>query len=296
MNKTNIKTIYLAGSLLLLLVACSSEEPVNNGEGARLPLEIGASISEPVVSRALGAVNYEKSSFAENDVIKIGTSATSLEASGTSYTYKKDVAQTLRWLPTNGGDGLTTTGSGYYYASYSPIGYIGILADQSATAAVNYIKSNRLITDATPVSVNRINFSFSPAAAKVTVIVDYTDDVHVGVKVQLTGSDLTGASSSNPITFYPVTATGKTHMYVAIVYPGVSKQYKIAVTSKATASSGTEDTKTYPSTGNVTQTLEAGHNYIYNFTSTFGLILNNVTVEAFKPGTGNGTGTDWGAS
>lgn len=89
MNKTNIKTIYLAGSLLLLLVTCSSEEPVNNGEGARLPLEIGASISEPVVSRALGAVNYEKSSFAENDVIKIGTSATSLETSGTSYTYKK---------------------------------------------------------------------------------------------------------------------------------------------------------------------------------------------------------------
>lgn len=53
MNKTNIKTIYLARSLLLLLVTCSSEEPVNNGEGARLPLEIGASISEPVVSRAL---------------------------------------------------------------------------------------------------------------------------------------------------------------------------------------------------------------------------------------------------
>lgn len=293
MSGLNIKTVYLAGYLLLLLAACSSEERLNTGEGEEHLLEIGASISEPVVSRALGAVNYEKSSFVENDIIKIGTSAENLSTNGSSYTYK-DNSERLRWLPTGSGDGITTNGTGNYYASYDPKDYTGIQADQSTVNA--YQQSNRLITNATAVSGNKVNFSFYPAASKITVTVEYNDDLHVGVSVQLVGNSLYGASTSDPVTLYPVTSTGKKHVYVAIVYPG-SKQYKIKVTSKATE--GSEGvTITYPKedTSAESRDLQAGHNYTYNFTSTFGLILNSVSVEGFQPGTGNGTENNWGAS
>lgn len=292
MSGLNIKTVYLAGYLLLLLAACSSEERLNTGEGEEHLLEIGASISEPVVSRALGAVNYEKSSFVENDIIKIGTSADNLSAGGTSYTYTNK-SGTLRWLPTDDVDGITTNGTGNYYASYDPVGYTGILADQSIDG--NYQKSNRLITNATAVSGNKVNFSFYPAASKITVTVEYTDDDHVGVSVQLVGNSLYGASTSDPVTLYPVTSTGKKHVYVAIVYPGTNKEYRINVTSKATE--GSEGvTITYPKETAESRDLQAGHNYTYNFTSTFGLILNSVSVEGFQPGTGNGTDNNWGAS
>lgn len=46
MSELNIKTVYLAGYLLLSLTACSSEERLNTGEGEGHLLEIGASISE----------------------------------------------------------------------------------------------------------------------------------------------------------------------------------------------------------------------------------------------------------
>lgn len=294
MSNTKIKTVYLTGYLLLLLAACSGEEPVDV-EGGEHTLEVEASISGSVASRTLGAINYEKSSFEEADVIKIGTSTDNLTTSGTSYTYKKDKSGTLRWLPTTVGDGLITTGTGDYYAAYNPVGFSEILADQTDVA--NYKKSNRLITAATAVSGNKVNFSFYPAASKITVTVEYTDDLHVGVSVQLIGKNLFGASTSGNVTLYPVTSTGKTHMYVAIVYPGVDKQYRIQVTSKATTGSLTTDDKYYPAeTTSVTQSLKAGYNYIYNFTSSFGLILNNVSVEAFKPGSGNGTDDNWSAS
>ncbi|KKB51510.1 MULTISPECIES: fimbrillin family protein [Parabacteroides] len=293
MSGLNIKTVYLAGYLLLSLAACSSEERLNTGEGEEHLLEIGASISEPVVSRALGAVNYEKSSFVENDIIKIGTSADNLSAGGTSYTYTNN-SGTLRWLPTGGGDGITTNGTGDYYASYDPKDYTGILANQSTVNA--YQQSNRLITAATAVSGNKVNFSFYPAASKITVTVEYKDDLHVGESVQLVGNNLYGASTSDPVTLYPVTSTGKKHVYVAIVYPG-SKQYRIKVTSKATeASEGVAITFPKEDTSAESRTLQAGYNYTYNFTSTFGLILNSVSVEGFQPGTGNGTENNWGAS
>lgn len=289
MSKSRIKIVYLTGYLLLSLVACSNEEPRGNGGGQGQPLEIGASISDPVVSRAsLGAANYEKSSFFENDVIKIGTSANAIN---TSYTYKKDSSGTLRWLPTAGGDGLTSSGSGNYYASYNPDNYTKILEDQSITG--NYQKSNRLITDATAVSGNKVNFSFYPAASKITIIIEYSDDKHVGVTVKLTGDNWLEASSSANVTLLPVTSTGKTHMYVAIVNPGEKKDYQIEVTSKAEAGSS-DGVKTYTSL--ISTTFLAGHNYIYNFTSTYGLILNGITVEGFQSGTGNGTDDNWSAS
>lgn len=290
MSKSRIKIVSLTGYLLLLLVACSNEELRDNGGGQGQPLEIGASISDPVVSRAsLGAANYEKSSFIENDVIKIGTSA---DALNTSYTYKKDSSGTLRWLPTAGGDGLTSSGSGNYYASYDPDGYTKILADQSITG--NYQKSNRLITAATAVSGNKVNFSFYPAASKITVTIEYSDDKHEGVTVKLTGNNWLETSSIGDVTLYPVTSTGKTHMYVAIVNPGEKNNYKIEVTSKAEAGSTENDVKTYDSS--TSTTFVAGHNYIYNFTSTYGLILNGISVEGFQSGTGNGTDDNWSAS
>lgn len=292
MSNTKIKTIYLAGYLLLLLAACSGEEPADV-EGGEQTLEVEASISNSVASRALGAVNYEKSSFEANDVIKIGTLSDLI--SGTSYTYKKDESGALRWLPTTVGNGLITDGTGDYYAAYDPDDFAGILADQSKVD--NYKNSNRLITKATSVSGNKVNFSFYPAASKITVTVEYTDDLHVGVSVMLIGSNLLGSSTSDNVTLYPVTSTGKTHMYVALVYPGTGKQYRIQVTSKATAGAGSNDDKYHPSKNSFeTKNLEAGHNYIYNFTSSYGLILNSVSVEAFKPGAGNGTNDNWSAS
>ena len=293
MSGLNIKTVYLAGYLLLSLTACSSEERLNTGEGEGHLLEIGASISEPVTSRALGAVSYEKSSFVKDDIIKIGTSANNLSTDGTSYTYK-DKSGTLRWLPTEGGDGITTNGTGSFYASYDPVGFSGILANQSTVE--DYQKSNRLITNATSVSGNKVNFSFYPAASKITVTVEYQDALHVGKSVQLVGNNLYGESTSDPVILYPVTSIGKKHLYVAIIYPG-SKEYRIKVTSEATEGSGMV-TVTYPkeSSSAESHTFNPGYNYTYNFTSTFGLILNNVSVEDFKTGTENGTGDNWGAS
>lgn len=254
--------VGLAGCLGVLLASCTTGEvPVAEGQ----PLEITASISP--VTRA--TADYEKTTFVDGDRINVGAAA---NAVNTTYQYN---AAKNRWLPLSG-TGLTTSGaSTTFYAAY-PIGFTAILPDQSNVD--NYKLSNQLKANATTTG-NHVQFSFAPAAAKITLSVIYSDNTHEGVSATLTGSNLVSSGSTSGITFYKVAATGKNHTYVAIVRPG-TLSYIIAVNSNQTSSTpAVADNRSYTQTS---KTLKAGYNYIYNFSSTNDFILNGVQVKPFQ--------------
>lgn len=256
------KAVCLAGCLGALWSSCTTgEEPVTAGQ----PLEIAASITP--ATRA--AADYEKTAFADGDQINVGTAA---DAVNTTYQYN---GTQDRWLPQNG-TGLTTSGaSTTFYAAY-PIDFTAILSDQSNVN--NYKLSNQLKANATTTG-NYVQFSFVPAAAKITLSVIYSDNTHQGVSATLAGSNLISSGSTSGITFYKVAVTGKTHTYVAIVRPG-TLSYTITVNSNQTAGgSAIADSKTYTQAD---RELKAGYNYIYNFSSTNDFILNGVQVKPFQ--------------
>lgn len=256
------KALCLAGCLGALCSSCTAgEEPVT----AEQPLEIAASIMP--VTRA--AADYEKTDFADGDQINVGAAA---DAVNTTYQYNKAKD---RWLPLVG-TGLTTSGaSTTFYAAY-PIGFTAILPDQSDVN--NYKLSNQLKANATTTG-NYVQFSFAPAAAKITLSVIYSDNTHEGVSATLAGSNLISSGSTAGITFYKVSATGKTHTYVAIVRPG-TLSYTITVNSnQMSGGSAIPDNRTYTQTS---RELKAGYNYIYNFSSTNDFILNGVQVKPFQ--------------
>lgn len=254
--------VCLAGCLGAWLSACTTgEEPVAAGQ----PLEIAASITP--LTRA--TADYEKTDFSDGDQINVGAAA---DAVNTTYRY--DLAKD-RWLPVKGVD-LTTSGkSTTFYAAY-PTGFTAILSDQSLVE--NYKVSNQLKANTTTAG-NYVQFSFAPAAAKITLSVIYSDNTHEGISATLTGSNLISSGSTAPITFYKVSATGKTHTYVAIVRPG-TLSYTITVNSNQTSSSpAVADNRMYTQTS---KELKAGYNYIYNFSSTNDFILNGVQVKPFQ--------------
>lgn len=260
--KLSLRSVYLAGCLGVCLGACTTgEEPVGEGQ----PLEIAASITP--ATRA--ASDYDKTAFADGDKINVGTSATAVN---TTYQYK---AADDRWLPLSG-VGLTTTGaSTTFYAAY-PIDFTKISDDQ--TTVDKYKQSNQLKADKT-VTGNFVQFSFSPAAAKITLSVIYSDETHEGINATVKGVGLIDNSNSQQtITLYKVKGTGKTHTYVGIVYPVTSKEYVITVNSKQTTDSS-NDVRSHTQSS---KTLKAGYNYIYNFSSSNDFILNGIQVKPFN--------------
>ena len=257
--------------LAFLFPACTTGE-MEMGE--RLPLEITAEIAQPV-TRAGEKVNYDKENFDEGEEIKV---------------YKTNIAEAIlykksgsNWLPADNTRKLTTAGGESFTASY-PTTFSSIPTDQ--TTQESYWISNNLVSTATAVG-NRVEFRFKPAAAKITLNIEYTSDDITGTGVTISGDKLlTANGGTETIQLLPVANTGKHHVYIGIVYPGV-KTYTIKVSV-----SGQND-KTYSQS---TITLNPGKNYIYNFTSTNNLILNSVTVAHFEDGTGNGTENDWPAT
>lgn len=263
----------------LLFVGCSSEEPILvNKEG--IPLKIQTSIT-PYTKASLGAtLDYEKSSFVNEDQIKIYQTSNT----GTTYNYKYDSAKDL-WLPVSS-DIIKVTGNTEFTATY-PADFASIQADQSQAVNenpyANYLKSNQLKATSTS-DANSINFKFKPANAKITLVITYDDDTHTGGIAQLTGSNLISSSSTQAITLLPLTTSGKTHTYVGIVYPGENKEYQIVVKESVIKESVENSTESEESEHNhkvTNQTLKAGYNYTYNFSSNNNLILNQVTITAF---------------
>lgn len=249
--------------LLFLLSSCTSGE---QEEWKGRPLEITAEIAAPVTRADAHESNYDKQTFIEGDQINIYSGAYA-NGSPTVYTYDD-----LKWLPAGGGDGITmTTDNGTYTASY-PTTFSGIKADQATPTA--FWESNQLTSSEIPAKGNRVNFVFAPAAAKITVNVEYSA-VTTGSRITLEGDKLqTDSGTGETITLLPVTDSGTNHTYIGIVRANTSATYKITVYTTTDASTG----KYHEVAG---FKLEAAHNYIYNFTSTNKLILNSVNVTSF---------------
>lgn len=267
-RKVNIRMSVICS---LLLAGCSSEEPIRI-DGGGTPLNIQASIT-PHTRASLGAVAYEKSSFENDDQIKINLTS----AAGTDYKYKYNSAED-KWSPVTTTDTIKVTGNTEFKATY-PADFISIVADQSQAVEGNsygsYLKSNQLIATKTS-DANLISFMFSPANAKITLVITYDDGTHTGNSAKLTGSNLINSSSSEALTLLPLTKSGQTHTYVGIVYPGTKSEYYIVVNE--TKDSATSEHKHKV----VNQELKAGYNYTYNFSSNNNLILNQVTVTPFN--------------
>lgn len=246
--------------LLLLLFSCASEE---QEEWESRPLEITAEIAAPVTRGDIHDSDYDKRTFVANDLINIypGTSA-----SGTATVYKYSNS---KWLPNSGGNGITMTTNGGTYAASFPTTFNGIKQDQTTKTA--FWESNQLFSSEAAVG-NRVNFVFAPAAAKITINVEYAGST-TGNGIKLAGNYLRTVSGTDEIIqLLPVTASGTNHTYIGIIRAHSSAVYTITVSV-----SGTAD-KSYAQTSIL---LEAAHNYIYNFTSTNKLILNSVNVTSF---------------
>lgn len=270
MKRTRSITSWIVAGIVACfwLPGCSSEQPL----GEMQPLEIEATI--PGLTKA--DTPLEKTAFVADDSITVSKSST------TSAVYKFD-ATNSRWLP-KVGTGLSTTGNEAFTASWKPEGFTAILSDQQT--AGHYQKSYELTASATA-SANLVQFSFAPAAAKITIVVNYALESSGG-SASITGSHLLSSDDGDQtINFWPLQATGKKHTFVGLVFPGSGKSYQISVV--ATPSDGSPETKTHSMTG---KTLKAGYNYTYNFSTdnTPNLILNSVTVTDFKPETDTNVG------
>lgn len=259
-----LKAVSLTGCLSFLLFACTSGEEDISGAGTSKPLEITAVIdqqtraagTEPIVS----AGNYDKRTFVENDRISVTGNNKKAE-----YYYNG-----TRWLPVS--TVLTTAGSETFKASY-PVSFNGIQADQ--TDYKKFWLSNNLTAETT-VTGNLAEFTFAPAASKITIVIEYTAE-RTGESVKVKGATVLtdNGPDTEEITLLGLATTGVKHTYTGIINPG-SKSFTITVATKDnTAQSFTQNTKE----------LLSKHNYIYNFSSTSNLILNSVTVENFVSNT-----------
>lgn len=274
MGKNNIhKTGIIAGLLyyLLLSTGCTNEVPVL--KETAMPLVVEASISrygDNWVTKAeedSHASDYDKQSFVDGDQITIS------KDNGDGVTYQKKGAA---WLPASGATPITVTGSGESLTASYPIAYTAVLSDQ--TSYTNLWQSNRLIANKTATGGNKVTFAFAPAACKVTIEVVYTES-RKPVSATFSGNDVCDGSPNNAVSFLCLSdksTQSNTHTYTGIIKPG-SRTYTISVVSN----NGTDKTGTYTGT---TKTFKAGHHYIYKFSSTTDLILDNVSVEDFTSG------------
>ncbi len=260
MKRTRSITSWIVAGIVACswLSGCSSEQPL----GEMQPLEIEATI--PRLTKA--DTPLEKTAFVADDSIKVSKS-------GSSSVYKFD-ATNSRWLP-KVGTGLSTTGDETFTASWKPDGFTGILSDQSVEG--NYQKSYELTASA-KASANLVLFSFAPAAAKITIVVNYTTESSGGAASITGNSLLSSVTGDQTINFWPLQAIGTKHTFVGLVFPGSDKTYTISVTSTPSGSSSV--TKTHKMEN---KELRAGYNYTYNFSTdnkTY-LILNSITVVDF---------------
>lgn len=261
MEKIQYIPVLKAMSLALCfgLTGCSAEQVLDEAH----PIEIEATI--PAQTKA-NVASLEKKAFADEDLITVSNS-------GTSAVYKYTNG---RWLP-NTETVLTTTGGETFTASWQPTGFDGIQSNQSTED--NYKKSYALTASATA-KANRVEFRFAPAAAKITIVVNYTTESSAGSASIAGNKLLNDTNTGQTINFFPVTNSGKMHTFMGLVFPGTGKEYTITVKSTP---ENEEQMKTYTQES---KELKAGYNYTYNFSTDNRslLILNSVTVTEFESG------------
>lgn len=270
--------LHLSGGLLLLLApACTSEVDLEGGQ----PLEVTAEIVSSLSTRAVDATNYDKSSFSTDDEIQIN-------GGSQTVTYRKDA--TNGWIPKTAGKSLTVSGSSTassFSASY-PATFTSILQNQKSYE--NFWQSNKLEAKGANVTLssNKVNFTFMPVAAKITISINYassggTTTKYKYVTATLAGNGIrTGASSSETIEMLHTgdnTVASDKHTFVCILRPGASMSFKLSVSRTldgASSPEATQQTFIQPA-----YTFGASKNYVYNFTSSDELILTSVEVMGF---------------
>lgn len=271
--------LHLSGGLLLLLApACTSEVDLEGGQ----PLEVTAEIVSSLSTRAVDATNYDKSSFSTDDEIQIN-------GGSQTVTYRKDA--TNGWIPKTAGKSLTVSGSSTassFSASY-PATFTSILQNQKSYE--NFWQSNKLEAKGANVTLssNKVNFTFMPVAAKITISINYassrgTTTKYKYVTATLAGNGIrTGASSSETIEMLHTgdnTVASDKHTFVCILRPGANMSFKLSVSRTldgASSPEATQQTFIQPA-----YTFGASKNYVYNFTSSDELILTSVEVMGFK--------------
>lgn len=272
----------MAGSLLLLLLpACTSEADLEESR----PLVVTAEIAPTSPStRAIDVTNYDKRTFEVGDEIQISDGSTSVD-------YRKD--GTNGWVPTTPSSGLKVTASSSattFSASY-PEGFTSILQDQKSYQ--NFWQSNKLEAKGgsnVTLSNNKVNFTFIPVAAKITISINYTSSEGVlkykNVTATLTGNGIrTGASSSETVEMLHTgdnAAASDKHTFVCILHPG-TWGFTLSV-SRTQENSTTPDVTPQTFTQSSFEFV-AAKNYVYNFTSSDELILNKVEVKDFEDAT-----------
>lgn len=271
------------------LVACLSFYACTTGEVElleSLPLEVYAEIKSPATATKVDtdahANDYDKSVFVDDDEISIFLSA----APNAKTMYKKLGSQ---WIPTSTAI-TTSTNSDSYTATY-PTSFTAILSDQ--TTATNFWQSNQLIAKATAVH-NKVNLTFAPAFAKVTITIIYSD-TYVATEATISATGIqTGGNATETIELFENSADESAHKFgfIGIIHPGASSDYTISITYSSSSSSTVTQSKTLqlsdlPEVAGKHNFL-AGHNYNYTFTSSTNLILNNVTVTSFGEPTSGG--------
>lgn len=266
-------TSLLALLACLYLPACTSgEEEIGEGR----PLEVMAEISSTFTTRADDPhkVDYDKSKFANGDLIKI-----SKEGKSANYQYSETSSY---WKLAASQIALTTTGNETFEAVF-PSDFSGILADQ--TTYTKFWQSNKLVSEKQATG-NLVNFQFAPAFAKVTIIVEYTDTPSGNSFVSsIKGNNITDGQDQTINLLY-LGNVGNKYTYTGIIN---------TVTTTITISAPTKNGSTGSFTDN-SRTFESAKNYTYNFTSNNNLILNGVTVKDFTTASDSGSGNDWSAT
>ena len=229
-----------------------------------------AEIVSSLSTRAVDATNYDKSSFSTDDEIQIN-------GGSQTVTYRKDA--TNGWIPKTAGSSLTVSGSSTASS----------LQDQKSYE--NFWQSNKLEAKGgsnVTLSSNKVNFTFMPVAAKITISINYASSggattKYRNVTATLAGNGIrTGASSSETIEMLHTgdnAAASDKHTFVCILRPGANMSFKLSVSRTldgASSPEATQQTFTQPA-----YTFGASKNYVYNFTSSDELILTSVEVMGF---------------
>lgn len=277
-----IPTASLFAALVcLLLSACSKEQEMADSQ----PLVVMAEILSPLTrvdspneTPDEHASDYDKTAFQNGDEIMVYKSSAS---STTAIKYSKSGSY---WLLSEGQTALTTTGSETFTA-YFPESFTTILEDQSSKP--KFWQSNKLVSTASAMG-NLVKFKFAPAFAKVTINVEYTTAFSGTPAASVDGNGILSGSTSQQINLLFVGNEGNKYNYTGIINSGINIALKITVPGQDGG------TKSYTDNSRL---FEAGKNYIYNFTSSNGLILNGVSVKDFTEiSEGDGVNGDWSAT
>lgn len=247
-----------------LLCCCTQEE-----DNAPRLLEVSAEIAPQTVTRTTESTvtssDYDKLAFDASDEIMIRKN------SETAVTYKKGKNT---WIPKDEANSITTSSESDVFTASYPTVFTGIQEDQ--TQPVGFWKSKQL-TSTGALNGNKVTFSFTPAVAKISVVVSYGAAQNT-VTSSVTGASIRGGSDSQTINLLKtdVSTNKMRYSFAGIIAPGsyAASAYTITLIADQNGTKSHEQTTAL--------TMKAGYNYQYTFTSTNELILTGVTVLPFS--------------